>query len=114
MGIITNGGALAIDNLMNRPSSIPLPPGASAPGYAIVEAFNPSVLGGKAVGAALFGHENRWGKLPITMYPHDYIKHQSMVNYDMSVAPGRTYRYYQGTPLFHFGFGLSLTTFRLH
>lgn len=108
--VLTNGGALAIDELMERPASMP---GASGPGYAIIEAFNPAVLGGKAVGASLFGHENRWGKLPITMYPHDYIKEQSMVNYDMSIAPGRTYKYYQGAPLFHFGFGLSLTTFQL-
>jgi len=110
--VLTNGGALAIDAFIQRPK-INLPSGAKQPGYAIVEAFNPAVLGGRAIGASLFGYENRWGKLPITMYPHSYIKEQSMVNYDMSIAPGRTYKYYQGTPLFRFGFGLSLTTFRL-
>lgn len=111
--VLTNGGALAIDELMERPKPH-LPPGAPTPGYAIVEAFNPSVVGGMAIGASLFGLENRWGKLPITMYPHDYIQQQSMVNYDMSVAPGRTYKYYQGKPLFPFGYGLSLTTFHLN
>lgn len=111
--VLTNGGALAIDELMVR-SKKPSPPGSQVPGYAIVEAFNPGVVGGKAVGASLFGLENRWGKLPITMYPHDYIKQQSMVNYDMSAPPGRTYKYYNGTPLYSFGFGLSLTSFRLH
>lgn len=100
--VLTNGGAIAIDSLVSRGSSAP---------YAIVEAFNPSVVGGRALGAALFGKENRWGKLPITLYPHDYIKQQPMTNYDMSIAPGRTYRYYRGTPLFPFGFGLSLTNF---
>lgn len=34
-----------------------------------------------------------------------------MSNYDMSKSPGRTYKYYDGTPLFRFGHGLSLTTF---
>jgi len=111
--VLTNGGALAIDELIERPSAGPVRPGGPKPGYAIVDAFNPAVQGGRAIGASLFGLENRWGKLPITMYPHSYIKEQSMVNYDMSIAPGRTYRYYQGKPLFHFGFGLSLTQFSL-
>jgi hypothetical protein len=31
----------------------------------------------------------------------------------MSASPGRTYRYYRGTPLFSFGMGLSLTQFSL-
>jgi beta-glucosidase-like glycosyl hydrolase len=110
--VLTNGGALAIDELMERPATN-TPPGAPKPGYAIVEAFNPAVVGGQAIGASLFGLENRWGKLPVTMYPHDFIKQQSMTNYDMSLAPGRTYKYYQGDPLFSFGFGLSLTTFKL-
>eukprot|EP00933_Yihiella_yeosuensis_P066171 TRINITY_DN7028_c0_g1_i4.p1 TRINITY_DN7028_c0_g1~~TRINITY_DN7028_c0_g1_i4.p1 ORF type:complete len:798 (-),score=154.29 TRINITY_DN7028_c0_g1_i4:175-2232(-) len=103
--VLTNGGALAIDELLERPQQ----QGAA---YAIVEAFSPNVLGGKAIGASLFGLENRWGKLPITMCPHQYIKDQSMVNYDMSAAPGRTYKYYKDKPLFHFGFGLSLTNFK--
>jgi beta-glucosidase len=36
-----------------------------------------------------------------------------MGNYDMSLPPGRTYKYYSGPPLFEFGSGLSLTTFTL-
>ena len=52
--VLTNGGALAIDNLMVGPS-------------AIVEAFNPGVRGAVPLARALFGLENRWGKLPITM-----------------------------------------------
>lgn len=45
------------------------------------------------------------------MYPHGYINEQPMSNFDMSKAPGRTYKYYNGQPLFSFGFGLSLTKF---
>eukprot|EP00298_Acanthocystis_sp_HF-20_P010443 c18858_g1_i2.p1 GENE.c18858_g1_i2~~c18858_g1_i2.p1 ORF type:complete len:191 (-),score=90.66 c18858_g1_i2:13-585(-) len=47
------------------------------------------------------------------MYPHNYIEQQSMINYDMSIAPGRTYKYYNGSALYPFGFGLSYTTFDL-
>ena len=32
-------------------------------------------------------------------------------NYDMTLPPGRSYRYYTGTPLFTFGQGMSYTEF---
>jgi len=32
---------------------------------------------------------------------------------NMTDAPGRTYRYYTGTPLYEFGYGLSYTTFEI-
>ena len=51
------------------------------------------------------------GKLPYTMYDQNYTSQVSLTNYDMSLAPGRTYRYFTGKPLFEFGTGLSLTTF---
>jgi beta-glucosidase len=70
-------------------------------------------MGGRAIGDSLLGKANRFRMLPITMYPHQYIQEQPLTNYDMSLAPGRTYRYYTGTPLFGFGMGLSLTTFSL-
>jgi beta-glucosidase-like glycosyl hydrolase len=101
--IMSNGGALAIDSLINGSSSI-------------VEAFNPAQMT-PALAQLLFGVENRWGKLPITMYPQSYTKQQPMDNYDMSKAPGRTYKYYGGRnsseALFSFGTGLSLTTFEI-
>lgn len=52
--ILTNGGPLAIDDIQD---------GAGA----IVEAFNPG-FGTPMLARALFGLENRWGKLPYTVY----------------------------------------------
>jgi len=58
--------------------------------------------------------ENRWGRLPITIYPADYTTQVDTYSFDMSLSPGRTYRYYKGNPpIFSFGYGLSLTEFRL-
>ena len=102
--VLVSGGPMAIDGILTYKAK-------DSSGFAIVQAFYPSQKGAHALGKTLFGKENRWGKLPITMYPHKYISEQAMTNYDMSAAPGRTYKYYQGQPLFPFGFGLSLTSF---
>ena len=60
---------------------------------------------------SILGLQNRWGKLPYTMYDQNYTSQVSLFNYDMSLAPGRTYRWFTGKPLFQYGDGLSLTTF---
>lgn len=97
MLVLTNGGPLAIDGLIE---------GADA----IVEAFNPA-FGAPMLADTLFGIENRWGKLPYTIYPEIYTSQVQLDDYDMSKPPGRTYRYYTGKPLFEYGQGLSYTTF---
>ena len=104
--VLVSGGPMAIDDLLAYKQQT-----QTTAAFAIVQAFYPSQKGAHALGKTLFGKENRWGKLPLTMYPHKYISEQAMTNYDMSAAPGRTYKYYQGEPLFPFGFGLSLTSF---
>jgi len=86
---------------------------------AIVECFYPGFWGGQAIADTLFGDNlHLGGKMPFTMYPKDYINSVKMS--DMSMAPnaatgspGRSYRYYAGAATYPFGYGISLTTFKL-
>ena len=70
--------------------------------------------GGSALADLLFGRYSPAGRLPITFYPDAYVSEVAMD--DMAMRPhgssrGRTYKFYTGTPVFPFGFGLSYTTF---
>ena len=59
---------------------------------AIVEAFDPGHTTPQ-LAALLFGNANNWGKLPVTIYSHNYttgaggLPAQDMNNYDMVKAP---------------------------
>ena len=48
--VLSNGGQVAIDGLVAGPQ-------------AIIEAFNPGVVGATALAQTMFGEHNRWGKL---------------------------------------------------
>ena len=74
---------------------------------AIVQAFYPGETTGTALTRMLFGEFNPSGRLPVTFYKSEKDI-PDFSNYDMQ---GRTYRYFKGTPLFPFGYGLSYTTF---
>jgi len=86
---------------------------------AIVECFYPGFWGGQAIADTLFGDNlHLGGRMPFTTYPEDYINKVKMTDMSMtpstqSGSPGRSYRYYTGTPTFPFGYGLALTTFAL-
>jgi beta-glucosidase len=74
---------------------------------AIVQAFYPGEAAGTAITRLLFGDFNPSGRLPVTFYKK-IEDLPDFKNYDMA---GRTYRYFKGTPLYPFGYGLSYTTF---
>ena len=73
----------------------------------LIQAWYGGQACGLAVADVLFGDYNPAGRLPVTFYAStDQLP--DFQNYDME---GRTYRYFRGTPLYPFGFGLSYTTF---
>ena len=74
---------------------------------AILQAWYPGEEGGRAMGEILFGDVNPSGHLPVTFYGST-ADLPDFQDYSMS---NRTYRYFNGKPLFAFGHGLSYTKF---
>ena len=74
---------------------------------AVIQAWYPGQAGGTAVAEVLMGRYNPAGRLPVTFYT-DIKQLPDFQDYSMR---GRTYRYFQGKPLYSFGYGLSYTTF---
>ena len=92
--VLVNGSAVAVNW---EQENIP----------AIVEAWYGGQEAGNAIADVLVGNYNPSGRLPVTFYTSE-DQLPPFENYNMQ---GRTYRYFQGKPLYEFGYGLSYTKF---
>jgi beta-glucosidase len=92
--VILGGGAIAFDDEV-----------LAAP--AIVEAWYPGQSGGTAVADVIFGNYNPAGRLPVTFYKST----SDLPPFEDYSMENRTYKYFNGKPLFPFGYGMSYTTF---
>jgi beta-glucosidase len=92
--VLTNGSAIAANWAQEHAG-------------AVLEAWYPGEEGGTAIAKVLAGEYNPAGRLPVTFY-RSVSQLPPFGSYSMN---GRTYRYFQGTPLYPFGYGLSYTTF---
>ncbi len=92
--VLTNGSALGVN-------------WANGHANAILDAWYPGEEGGAAVAETLSGKNNPAGRLPVTFYK-DVSQLPPFEDYSMK---GRTYRYFEGSPLYPFGYGLSYTKF---
>ncbi len=92
--VMTNGSALAVN-------------WAKEHANAIVDAWYPGEEGGTAVAETLSGKNDPAGRLPVTFYTGV----AQLPPFDSYAMKGRTYRYFDGQPLYSFGYGLSYTSF---
>lgn len=75
---------------------------------AILNAWYGGQAGGQAIADVLFGDYNPSGRLPLTFYKSV----NDLPDFEDYSMENRTYRYFTGTPVYPFGYGLSYTTFQ--
>lgn len=86
-------------------SAIDFAEGCSAD--AIIQAWYPGAMGGKAISDLIFGEYSPSGKLPITFYGND----NDLPDFEDYSMENRTYKFIKERPLYPFGYGLSYTSF---
>jgi beta-glucosidase len=92
--VLINGSALAVNWINGHANTV-------------LEAWYPGEEGGAAVAETLSGKNNPAGRLPVTFYTGV----DQLPNFEDYGMANRTYRYFNGKPLYPFGHGLSYTTF---
>jgi beta-glucosidase len=92
--VLQNGSALAVN-------------WAAQNANAIFETWYPGEEGGTAIAETLAGDNNPAGRLPLTFY----ASNDQLPPFEDYSMTHRTYRYFDGKPLYAFGYGLSYTTF---
>ena len=93
--VLMNGSALAVNWSAQHAN-------------AILEAWYPGARGGQAIVDTLLGTNNPAGRLPVTFYSSTN-ELPAFTDYSMA---NRTYRYFHGSTLYGFGFGLSYSQFK--
>src|SRR5208283_3258994 len=92
--VLANGSALAVNWAKEHVN-------------AILESWYAGEEGGTAVAQTLSGKNNPAGRLPVTFYSGI----EQLPPFEDYAMKGRTYRYFEGKPLYPFGYGLSYTNF---
>ncbi|MGH9538806.1 MAG: glycoside hydrolase family 3 C-terminal domain-containing protein, partial [Terriglobales bacterium] len=92
--VLMNGSALAV-NWANENAN------------AILDAWYSGEEGGTAIAQTLAGENNPAGRLPVTFYKGI----EQLPPFEDYAMQNRTYRYFEGQPLYPFGYGLSYSKF---
>ena len=93
--VLMNGSALSVN-------------WASQHANAILDAWYSGEEGGTAIAQTLAGTNNPAGRLPVTFYTGV----DQLPAFEDYAMKSRTYRYFDGKPLYPFGYGLSYSTFK--
>jgi beta-glucosidase len=92
--VLMNGSALSVN-------------WAAANANAILDAWYSGEEGGAAIGETISGDNNPAGRLPVTFYTGV----DQLPDFSDYAMKNRTYRYFDGNPLYPFGYGLSYSKF---